>query len=250
MLFYTYTVYTYFIFKVISALHWISITGTLDTEIEVNYYVSPLYPMRKKPKTTVTFFTCKYMLFGCFIFIYCSGLMKMFSLNSVRDAVTEYKDCREGKSSRNLLLSHQILLMADQAQEPHFFVRILVLFHRIINWSRKLDTFLFLIARGSCSCDEKVNVVYLIYIHSQFCKIFLFYVSFIETCRHSKRDFLMPVPSSFHLCPPTSMRPQPTSAGWVLGKHKRLGGRVWGAPAGRVTRVFHDSRATRVFRPL
>ena len=34
-----------------------------------------------------------------FVFICCSGLMKMFYLNSVRNAVTEYKDCREGKSS-------------------------------------------------------------------------------------------------------------------------------------------------------
>ena len=135
--------------------------------------------------------------------------------------------------------------MADQAQEPHFFMRILVLFLPVIKWSRKLDSFPFSIARGSCSCDEKVNVVYLFYIHSQFCKIFLFYVSFIETCRHSKRDFHMPVPSLFHLCPPTLMHPQPTSAGWVLGKHKRLGGRVWGAPRwtrhSRVPRLSRDA---------
>lgn len=132
--------------------------------------------------------------------------------------------------SRNLLLSHQVLLMADQAQGAHLFLRILVLSHPAINWSQKLDRFPFLMALGFCTCDENANVVYVFYIHSQFCKIFLFYVSFIETCRHSKRDFLMPVLSSFHLCPPTLMHPQPTSAGWVLGKHERLGGCVWGAP--------------------
>ena len=157
----------------------------------------------------------------------------------------EYETGLLHHGSRNLLLSHQILLIADQVQEPHFFVRIHVLFLPVIKWSRRLGTFPFLIARGSCSCDEKVNVVYLIYIHSQFCKILLFYVSFIETCRHLKRDFHMPVPSSFHLCPPTLMHPQPTSAGWVLGKHKRLGGRVWGAPRwtrhSRVPRLSRDA---------
>ena len=52
----------------------------------------------------------------------------------------------------------------------------------------------------------------------------------------------MPVPSSFHLCPQTLMHPQPTSAGWVLGKYERLGGCVRGAPRlSRVPRVSRDA---------
>lgn len=234
MLFYTYTVYTYFIFKVISALHWISRTDTLDTEIEVNYLYSPCTQCERNQKQPLP----SLLVNVCFLFVLFSYIVadwwkcslstpwemqwqntKIAARVRVQSIASRVK--KSVAKSWNLADGRPSARTALFCEDP-----CIVLFHPVIKWSRKLDTFPFLIARGFCSCDEKVNNVYLFYIHSQFCKIFLFYVSFTETCRHSKRDFLLPVPSSFHLCPPTLMHPQPTSAGLVLGKHKRLGGRV------------------------
>ena len=39
----------------------------------------------------------------------------MFSLNSVRDAVTEYKDCREGKSSIALRVKKSVAMSSNLA---------------------------------------------------------------------------------------------------------------------------------------
>lgn len=55
----------YFIFKVISALHWISITGTLDTEIEVNYLHSSCTQCERNQKQPLP----SLLVNICFLFV-------------------------------------------------------------------------------------------------------------------------------------------------------------------------------------